>query len=97
MPDLLPAAADRSVEAAPDFNLPPGLAELIGNRWNYQQIAAAFGCTERAVYMLIDRYKIPYIRVLARRYVEPKAIREALLHDQANTPARGRGRPKRIA
>jgi excisionase family DNA binding protein len=71
------------------------LAELIGNRWTYQQIAAALGCTERAIYMLVDKHRIPYVRVLSRRYVDPKAVRAALLRDQANTPACGRGRPRR--
>ncbi len=42
-----------------DFTTPPALAELIGNRWNYQQIAAALGCTERAIYMLIDKVQHP--------------------------------------
>jgi hypothetical protein len=99
MPDLITTTAMPAAASATgtDFSTHPALNELIGNRWNYQQIAAALGCTERAIYMLVDRYSIPYIRVLNRRYVEPKAIREALLRDQINTPPRGRGRPKKAA
>ncbi len=96
MPSLLDSTAIPQNPSA-EFATPPALAELIGNRWNYQQIAAALGCTERAIYMLIDKYSIPYVRVLNRRYVEPSAIRTALLRDQANAPARGRGRPRKNA
>jgi hypothetical protein len=85
-----------AIPAAPEFGTPAALAELIGNRWSYQQVAAALNCTERAVYSLIIRYRIPYIKVLNKRYVEPSAIREAVLRDQANTPPRGRGRPRKV-
>lgn len=80
-----------------DFAMPPGLAELIGPRWNYQQIAAALGCTERAVYQLIDKYHIPFVKILNRRYVEPAAIREAILRAQTSAAPRGRGRPRKSA
>ena len=84
-------------DRAPVGEASAALAELIGARWSYSQIAAALGCTERAVYILVDRYRIPYIIVLNRRYVEPSAIREALLRDQVNAAPRGRGRPRKVA
>jgi hypothetical protein len=70
-----------------------GLADLVGNRLTYAQIAAAFEVTERAVYMLVDQYKIPFIKVMNRRYVSPDDIRNAVTRVQANTPPRGPGRP----
>jgi hypothetical protein len=70
-------------------------ASLIGNRQPFQQIAEAIGCSERAIYMLVDRYRIPYIKVLNRRYVDPADIHKAALRDQANSPPRGRGRPRK--
>ena len=87
----IPAATD-----APGGNS-PALAELVGDRRTLQQIATALGCTERAVYSLIDRHRIPYLRVLSKRYVDPKDIRDALLRDQSNAPTRGRGRPRKIS
>jgi excisionase family DNA binding protein len=72
-------------------------ASLIGNRHSYQQIAEALRCTERAVYMLVDRCRIPYIRVLGKRYVDSNDILQALLRDQANSPPRSRGRPRKNA
>ena len=73
------------------------LSELIGNRRPLQQIAAALKCTERSVYNLVDRYRIPYVRVLNKRYLDPKDVRDALLRDQGNAPVRRRGRPRRAA
>ena len=70
------------------------LAALIGNRWSLDRIARAMGCTERAVYKLIDRYHIPYIKLLSRRYIDPTDIQAAVLRKQANTGPRGRGRPR---
>jgi excisionase family DNA binding protein len=70
-----------------------GVADLVGNRWTYQQIAAVFGVTERSVYALVDQHKIPFIKVMNRRYVSPDDIRNAVTRDQANAPPRGPGRP----
>jgi hypothetical protein len=72
-------------------------ASVIGNRQTYEQIAAALGSSERAIYMLVDRYKIPYIKMLNRRYVDPADIHTALLRDQANVPPRRAGRPRKAA
>jgi hypothetical protein len=72
------------------------LTEIVGNRRTIQQIAAALRCTERSVYNLIDRHKIPFIKILDQRYVEPKDIRTAVLKEQQNVPARGRGRPRKV-
>jgi hypothetical protein len=47
--------------------------------------------------MLVDRYKIPYIKMLNRRYVDPADIHTALLRDQANVPPRRAGRPRKAA
>jgi hypothetical protein len=72
-------------------------ATVIGNRQPYKQIAEALGCTERAVRMLVDRYRIPYIRVINIRHVDPADIHTALLRDQANVPPRRPGRPRKAA
>ncbi len=70
---------------------------IIGDRKPLKQIAEALGCSERAIYMLIDRYKIPYLKVLNVRHALPADIHAALLREQANSPPRGRGRPRKIA
>jgi excisionase family DNA binding protein len=73
------------------------LVDLIGPRLTFKQIAAALGCTERAIYNLVDEHKIPFIRVLSVRYVDPADFRSALTRAQNNAPARGRGRPRKAA
>ncbi len=87
----LPSATD------PESSPSNDLVKLIGDRWDYRRIAAALHCTERSVYTLVDRHRIPYIRVLNTRYVDPDQVREALLREQANIPPRGRGRPRKAA
>jgi hypothetical protein len=64
--------------------------ELIGGRVNIEQIAAALGRTTRSIYNLIDRERIPYVRVLGVRYLKLDDVRRALVGDPA---PRRRGRP----
>jgi hypothetical protein len=82
--------------AAPD---PRALAlrdELIGDRVTIEQAAAAFNVTERAIYGVIARHNIPYIKVFNSRYLAPADLRRALVKDIASPP-RGRGRPSKSA
>jgi len=72
-------------------------AELVGNRRTFREIAEALGCTERSIYTLVDKHHIPYVRLLNKRFADPADIRNAILRDQSNTPARSRGRPRRAA
>ena len=92
MSDLLSSAAH--LEAPP---APPGFTDLVGDLWTYQQLAAALGCSERSVYNLIDQLRIPYVRVVGKRLVNPAAFRAALAKQQANAAPRGRGRPRKDA
>ena len=71
--------------------------KIVGTRASIPQLARALGVTERTIYNLIDQYRIEYVKVCNQRLVEPAAIRAAVLRDQANTPARRPGRPKRAA
>ena len=68
---------------------------VMGNRQPYEQIAKAMNCTPRAIYLLVDRYKIPYIQILNRRYVDVADIQKAIVRQQANSPRRSRGRPRK--
>jgi excisionase family DNA binding protein len=97
MSDLLDSTALATSVQPTEGAAHPSLSDLIGNRWSYQQIASALQCSERAVYMLIDKHRIPYVRVLSKRYVDPDAFRAALLSEQGNAPPRGRGRPRKAA
>jgi hypothetical protein len=90
MPDLLASAAQLTHPPIP----PLGLTELVGNKLTFQQIAAALGCSERSVYNVVDQFRIPYVRVLGKRLVDPADFRAALAKQQANTAPRGRGRPQ---
>ena len=76
---------------------PPERAEIVGQRWTLPMIAAALGCTERAVYDLVARLQLPYIRVLGKRFYDPADIRRALERDAQNCAPSGRGRPRRAA
>jgi hypothetical protein len=67
-------------------------AELIGDRVTIEQIAAALGRTTRSIYNLIDRHRIPYVRVLNVRYLKLDDVRRALVGDPA---PRHRGRPRK--
>lgn len=75
---------------------PPARAELVGQRWTLSQIAAALSCTERAVYDLVARLQLPYVRVLGKRFYDPADIRVALERQAKNHPPR-RGRPRKTA
>jgi excisionase family DNA binding protein len=93
VPDMMNSAPIPASGSFETLSLPPDLAELIGNRRTYKQLAAALNCSERAVYLLVDKHKIPFIRVLNKRYIDPADFRHALIENQSNTSARGRGRP----
>ncbi len=76
---------------------PPARAELVGQRWTFQQVAAALGCTERSVYALVAELQIPFVRVLNKRFVDPGDIRAAIERRRLNTPPSRRGRPRKGA
>lgn len=89
MPDL---------HSFPEPPAPPARADLLGrDMWTYGEIAAALGCTERSVYNLVDQLRIPYVRVLSKRLVNPADFRAALAKQRANAAPRGRGRPRKAA
>ncbi len=88
MPDL---------PALPPLPAPPTRADLVGNLWTFGEIAAALGCTERSVYNLVDRMRVPFVRVLDKRMVSPADFRAALAKHQANAAPRGPGRPRKYA
>lgn len=82
----------------PDTPTPAARADLLGrDLWTYGEIAAALGCTERSIYNLVDQLRIPYVRVLGKRLVNPADFRAALTKQQMNTAPRGRGRPRKHA
>ena len=64
---------------------------MIGTRKPIKEIAEALGCNTRSIETLVDYYKVPYIRVLRQKYVEPGDIQQAALRAQ-NAPPRGPGR-----
>jgi len=67
---------------------------ILGERVGLNDLAAALGITRRSVYDLIERHKIPYIRVLNRRYFNPAEVRRALESDVIHAQSRPRGRPR---
>ncbi len=85
------------LSALPPLAAPPTRADLVGNLWTFGEIAAALGCTERSIYNLVDQFRIPYVRVVGKRLVNPSDVRAALAKQQHNAPARGRGRPRNAA
>ena len=89
-----PLAAPAAAQPEPDPKPAAIRAAVIGPRRPYEEIAQALGCSVRAVYLLVDRYRIPYIRVLNRRYLDPADIQAAAVRGEVNAEARGRGRPK---
>ena len=70
---------------------------LLGARVQIADLAAALGVTPRAVYNLVDRHKIPFVRACGRRFYDPSEIKRALENASGNPPARGRGRPRKSA
>jgi hypothetical protein len=68
-------------------------ARLIGNKLTIKQLARALNKTERAIYQAIERYNIPYEKVLNERLLDPEVFMCAA-SQPANTPPRRRGRPK---
>jgi excisionase family DNA binding protein len=68
---------------------------LIGDRVTIEQAAAALRVTPRSVYNAIGRHHIPFVRIFGTRYLEPGALRAALLGEMNAT--RGRGRPRKAA
>ena len=76
---------------------PPERAEIVGQRWTFPQVAAALGCTERSVYSLVAELKIPFVRVLNKRFVDPGDIRAAIERRRVNAAPRTRGRPRKTA
>lgn len=75
------------------------LAELVGARRTFREIAIAANKTERWVYRFVDEQRIPYIRLGGTRYVDPADVTAALLRERDNAaePPRGRGRPRKAA
>jgi len=69
---------------------------LIGDRVTIEQAAVALGVTQRSVYNAITRKRIPFVRIFSVRYLEPGALRTALL-GEVNAAPRGRGRPRKVA
>jgi hypothetical protein len=71
--------------------------KLLGSKVTIAQIAGACGVGERAVYNWFGRYRIPYVVIPGiGRAAEPEDVRLAMTRE-ANTPARGRGRPRKQA
>jgi hypothetical protein len=71
-------------------------AKLIGDKMTIAQLAAAFGVTDRAVYNAIEEHRVPFVKIFNVRYLEPSELRQALVKG-SNSPARGRGRPRKAA
>lgn len=69
---------------AADGARPVTMTDLLGNRRPIPEIAAALGVKPRAVNSMIDRYGIPYVTVLKRRYVDPAEIRGAIEREASN-------------
>ncbi len=86
IPQLPPTDEDAAAEIR---------AKVIGSRRSIRQIAAAHKVTERAVYQQIQKYKIPYIRILRTRYLEPEDWRRAVVIE-SNAPPRSPGRPRKL-
>ncbi len=72
-------------------------AAILGERVGIDAIAAAIGVTTRAVYNLVARHRIPFIRVCGKRLFDPAEVRRALESCPGNPPARTRGRPRKTA
>jgi hypothetical protein len=77
--------------------LPLTLRDLIGNRKTTEEIAAAIDGTTRSVYNLVEKFKIPFIRVLNKRYYKPEDFAAALTRQEHNVSPRRRGRPREVA
>ncbi len=69
---------------------------VLGDRISITQAAAAFGVTERAIYLAIARHNIPFVKVFNTRYMGLADLRRTLLA-QANAAPRSRGRPRKVA
>jgi hypothetical protein len=94
MSELMTSAA---IPADPDVEIAAIRTKLIGKRVTYQQLAAALRCSERSIYNVVEKLKVPYVSVLGRRHVDPDDFRAALEKRQANTTPRTRGRPRKNA
>lgn len=71
-------------------------AAVLGDRKSTREIAEGFQCHERTVTNIVDRYNVPYVRFLGKRYVLLTDFRAALAHQERNAPPRGRGRPAKV-
>ncbi len=80
-----------------NFEHPNIRAAILGERVQIADLAAALGVTARAIYSLVDRHKIPFVRACGRRFYDPSEIKRALENASGNPPARGRGRPRKSA
>ena len=79
------------------FEHPNIRAAILGERVQIADLAAALGVTPRAVYTLVDRHKIPFVRACGRRFYDPAEVKRALENAASNSPGRGRGRPRKAA
>ena len=80
-----------------DADLAAIRAKIIGNRESIPRLARALNVCERSIYNTIARYRIRTVKFLGKQYADPAAIGAALLREQSNAPARGRGRPRKNA
>lgn len=102
MPDLMcdtmnTTAPPPTFEPPTDADLAAIREQIVGTKVPIPQLALALSVSERSIYNLIDRHRIPFVKLLNKRLVEPADIKSAMLRDQSNAPQRGRGRPRKAS
>jgi hypothetical protein len=69
-----PSKPDREAVAAAALR-----AEILGsNRCTIAELARAFGVSERAIYLWIEKYRLKFVKVANVRYLSPHDVRRAL-------------------
>ena len=76
-------------------NIAAARALLIGSKLTIPDAAKALNCCLKTVRNLMDRHRIPYVKINGRVYLEPTDLLAAIEKTKRNAPSepRGRGRP----
>lgn len=82
-----------------DPDLAATRAAVLGDRIDITTLARVFGCSERTVYAMIERFRLPFTKIAGRRFVPVTDIRAAFDRAAASreTAPRKAGRPRKSA
>jgi excisionase family DNA binding protein len=95
MSDVITATTTPPISALVTDPEPAAIrAQIVGNNVSIPNLARALNVTDRSIYNLIAKYRIPFVKVCNQRLLEPADFKAAVLRDQANAPPRRPGRPR---